>query len=380
MALGACGLLAGACGGPAGAGEAVSPEPPPRSWLALEETGRFGGGEVPLGRPIAVRTDAARRVYVADALARRVLVFAPDGELLRRVGADGRGDGGLLGLHALDVAADGSLVVADGSQRRAVRFDAAGRPRSHHPLDPQVVLWPRRLASLGDGGLLLAFRLPERGRRLPWPRRRPMLHRFDATLGEELEGFGLPTDGGGGEGPIEEVMSQADPGSLWVAAGGDVLWAPRLYHGRVVRYRCGAGRCGDRRVLAGWVPPVPAWREVNPLGRTPEELDLLVRRGGAPRAAIFHHESRGLFETAEGGLVHFTLVAAEGERRFGVESYTADGRLAGYSVLARAPLHPDRTSPLAWTVLWKDDEDAFYLADGTAAAPVVRRVRLVAGD
>jgi hypothetical protein len=372
--------VAAGCGGAAGAGERGRQGPPTALALGFEESGRFGGEAVPLGRPVAVRSGPDGRVYVGDALARRVLVFAPDGRLLGRIGADGRGRGGLLGVHALEVTKNGSVFVVDGSQRRITRFDRSGRPRAIHPLDPAAVLWPRRLLALDDGGFLLAFRLPERPRRLPWPRRRPILHRFDAALAEEREAFAVPGDGGGAAGAIEEVMSQADPGSVWLAAGGDVLWAPRLYHGRVVRYLCGAGDCGERRLLAGWVPPGPAWREVAAGGRTPDDVDLLVSRDGAPRAALFRHESRGLFELADGGVAHFTLTADGDERRFGVERFDATGRLAGYAVLARRPLHPERATPLEWTVLWKDAADAFYLADGTGEAPVVRRVRLVEED
>ena len=73
---------------------------------------------------MAVGPDGA--VYVADQASHVVQVFAPDGRFLRQVGIAGTRPGQFTSVGAIAVAADGTLFVADGTNR-IDRFASDGR-------------------------------------------------------------------------------------------------------------------------------------------------------------------------------------------------------------------------------------------------------------
>lgn len=78
-------------------------------------------------RPAALAYDAAReRLYVADSMAHRIGVYAPDGGRVRAFGANGQRDGEFNSPTHLGLAADGSLLVTDALNFRIQVFDATG--------------------------------------------------------------------------------------------------------------------------------------------------------------------------------------------------------------------------------------------------------------
>lgn len=76
-------------------------------------------------------TDDAGRLYVLDARAFRVVVFAPDGSVVRTMGREGEGPGELRFPIGMAVAPTGVVRVFDIGRGGLVSFDADGAP-----LDP----------------------------------------------------------------------------------------------------------------------------------------------------------------------------------------------------------------------------------------------------
>lgn len=92
-----------------------------------------------LQRPAALAYDpAADKLYVADSMAHRVAVYAPDGRLLQTIGRNGRGDGEFNSPTHLALTGDGTLLVTDALNFRIQAFDREGR-----------FLW--KLGEAGDG-------------------------------------------------------------------------------------------------------------------------------------------------------------------------------------------------------------------------------------
>ena len=100
--------------------------------------GRSGRARTPPRRQIGQRAEGVMRfpqalaigpdgsVYVADQGSHVVQVFGPDGVFRREIGIAGTKPGQLSGVGAIAVAGDGSVLVADGSNR-IDRFDANGQ-------------------------------------------------------------------------------------------------------------------------------------------------------------------------------------------------------------------------------------------------------------
>jgi tripartite motif-containing protein 71 len=108
-----------------------------RMWGDGTYLGELGGplevGDVSLGSPGSVAVDpASGNTYVADTLHNRVLVFAPDGTLLARWGANegdgapGGGQGQFDAPDAVAVGPGGEVFVADTGNNRVVALSSAG--------------------------------------------------------------------------------------------------------------------------------------------------------------------------------------------------------------------------------------------------------------
>lgn len=74
----------------------------------------------------AVGSDDEGRIYVLDFNAARVVVFGPEGELIRTLGRDGGGPGEFQAPNGLSVTPEGVISVFDFGKGGLVRFDADG--------------------------------------------------------------------------------------------------------------------------------------------------------------------------------------------------------------------------------------------------------------
>jgi DNA-binding beta-propeller fold protein YncE len=93
-------------------------------YVAGSQIGQRGGGVLRFPQTVAIGPDGA--VYVGDQSSNVVQVFGRDGSFQREVGVAGTRPGELGPVGAVAVAADNTLLVADGRDR-IHRFDGTGR-------------------------------------------------------------------------------------------------------------------------------------------------------------------------------------------------------------------------------------------------------------
>ena len=72
-------------------------------------------------------SSAGNRVYVTDAIRRKVIMFDPAGSFLGEFGRSGRRGGRFLKPTGIAVGPDGTVFVADRCRRRIVHFQATGK-------------------------------------------------------------------------------------------------------------------------------------------------------------------------------------------------------------------------------------------------------------
>ena len=369
---------------PAPASPPSAGPPPPLLDVGFEALAVLGAGESGLGAPRAVRTGPGGEVYVADALATSVKVYAPDGKLLRTIGRRGREPGELLSLQAIALTPAGDLLASDPQSRRIHRFSPDGKLAAFHDLGRDLPAAPGELHALPEGGVLATGPVPSLERPRNFGRRPapgPLLHLLDPAVSTRTASFLEPADllpDGAAAGELDEIVAQVDPGSLWVTPDGALLVAPSMYRGEIERYERRDGQWRRTRTYDGWVAELPPYRAADPEARDPRELNLVTRGRHDPIGAVFHNESRGLFVLSDGRMVHFSLAKQGDERVFGVEVFDPAGRLVGYGPLERVPHPADRASQLPLYVEWKDAEDRFYLRD-ERDLPVIRVVTLAIG-
>ncbi|MGI9098614.1 MAG: 6-bladed beta-propeller [Solirubrobacteraceae bacterium] len=93
-------------------------------YVGSSQIGQRGGGVLRFPQTVAIGPDGS--VYVGDQSSNLVQVFGRDGSFQREVGVAGTRPGELGPVGAVAVAADNTLLVADG-RNRIHRFDASGR-------------------------------------------------------------------------------------------------------------------------------------------------------------------------------------------------------------------------------------------------------------
>ncbi|HYW13709.1 MAG TPA: 6-bladed beta-propeller [Longimicrobium sp.] len=124
------------------------------AWRAVEELrlGReAGAGPDVFGMPVALEVDAHGRLYVLDAQAGQVRVFAPDGGHVRSFGGQGAGPGEFSQPVGMALAGDGALWVVDPGNGRFSVFDTAGDLRATvpRPNGYSAYPWPGRFDRQG---------------------------------------------------------------------------------------------------------------------------------------------------------------------------------------------------------------------------------------
>gem|GEM_PF-6326561 len=135
-----------------------SQKTPPLQHLSKNGTlvGGFGRAEYRTtpGAPGHIAVDGARRVYLADSTADRVLVFSRTGRPLRELHRLDSIDGPLRSPRGLDIDPHGRLFVADSGNSRVVVFDSSDKVLqewSPQSTDPQAIVRPTDVAVGPDG-------------------------------------------------------------------------------------------------------------------------------------------------------------------------------------------------------------------------------------
>lgn len=94
--------------------------------VAQQSFGSQGSGPGQINIPSAAATDSQGKLYVADTMNHRILVFAPDGSLLRSIGTQGNGEGQFLEPRGVALDSDGNIYVADTWNARVVKLSNDG--------------------------------------------------------------------------------------------------------------------------------------------------------------------------------------------------------------------------------------------------------------
>ena len=161
---GLLGLSSAACGGEAGAasnwagtidtvagGRVQVSNPEQGAWKegegwTLVEEARIGSADAEgpelFGRVVDVAVDGAGKMWVADAQAQEIRVFAADGRHVRTVGRKGGGPGEFEQMGGLEVGPDGRLWVYDPGNMRFSVFDTAGTFVTSHRRDQGMFMMP----------------------------------------------------------------------------------------------------------------------------------------------------------------------------------------------------------------------------------------------
>ena len=145
-----------------------------QSW---NHKGQFEGVVVQLStdpryfRPVGIAVDQHGRIFVADAVSERILVFSSDGAALGALGGPGVEPGQFTGLRGLAVTEDGAIIVVESGNGRLQVLSWRGEPLAVYGYGApgQVELMSPEGVAIGpDGSIYLTDRRANRIIKFAW--------------------------------------------------------------------------------------------------------------------------------------------------------------------------------------------------------------------
>jgi hypothetical protein len=311
-------------------GDAWSVETRPSLDLGGEEAGaaqQFGGV-----------ADAVRLsdggVVVADALARELRWFAPDGTLRHRAGRRGRGPGEFTDVHRLFRLAGDTVAAWDAYEARLTRFDREGRLASMRTLRPLGDLPCDLVGLLPDGTAVMVPAFARRPGRGPAPARDTLPYlrvspegRLLDTLATAPAAAKATLRAGGGPRPMSLSMPLPFGEATHHAVHGDALYLADSGSGDV----SAVGADGRRRMQARRSSDALPVTEAD---RRAERARLLGGDGGRPASAA----ARDLVERVPFPATKpaFAGMLVDADGAVWLREWTAPGTPAAWRVLDAA--------------------------------------------
>ena len=315
------------------------------------------------GSPKFVVTDGQGHIYVADESVMNIRVYDATGQYIRTLGQRGQAPMEFRSFRGLTINPENEIIALDRINSRISRFTTEGQLLSTRP-------WRRwattQIRSFRNGYLFLNNQTEGVG---------DLDHLFQSygpSLEKDSLAFGSTDEIIDPHDRIESSMLSSSPGSF-VVTGDGVLYAPSLYGGMLYMYTDEKGQWYQTRQLSGLVEKRAYTKVDRPV--IYENVDILVHYSGTKEGAQLHNTSLGLFRLQNHQIVHFTFCEFGRERLFGLELRDEDGQLTGYGAIESVPLTSQGIASLFLDIVWKDDQDRFYIID-RRVRPVIRVVEL----
>lgn len=320
------------------------------------------------GAPRFVVTDSQGHIYVADEAVMNIRSYDAAGHYLRTIGQRGQGPGEFQSFTGMTINRQDEIITLDRGNARFTRFSPEGKELDTHPSR----MWAVSRIHPFRGGYLILNNHAEGEGVTDY-----LFRGFNPNFQETTVVFGSADEIIDPDEMLEQTSLSADPGSFIFMDSG-VLFAPSLYEGKLYLYTEEQGQWKQARQFLGHVGIRRSYKKILDGPMDTEHVDALLRYAGKDVGALVHNSSKGLFRLQDQHIVHFTFCEFGQERLFGVEVFEEDGSLIGYGVIDRVPLTAHGTASLKLRVVWKDDQDRFYIID-QEEKPVIRVVELEFG-
>lgn len=240
-----------------------------RPALTLREELRIGsadsGGTDAFGQVVALHTDDAGRIYVADGMSREIRVFTPAGRPLRVMGGEGGGPGEFRTISGMAWGPDERLHVMDPIAGRLTAFGVNGDFHDAQAREPSLAVtipWRGIIDHEGRVYDMTGVRTPDGETRQVLVRYRPEGARLvgidtiwlDASRTETVEVRRAP-------GLTERVSIPFSPAQHWRLAPDGSVWVGSTGSYRLVRIDFAGDTLARLRHDRAPLPVTPAERD-----------------------------------------------------------------------------------------------------------------------
>ncbi|NBC02316.1 MAG: 6-bladed beta-propeller [Bacteroidetes bacterium] len=337
-----------------------------------------------LGRPIAVRTDALGKIYIADQGSMSIKVFDSEGTFIREIGRRGRGPGEFQDISLMDITPDEEIVVIDIMNQRYTFFSLDGEVLRSYAMRYENPFIPLSTVYIDDyviGVQLKETELPS------WDPLDRLFYAYGNDFQKGMYSFGSFTSLGYDD-KFGIRSFNRRPGSIYRIFGEDCfVYSPGLYTGTFYKY------CD--REIEGWYLAetfngiAPSYEspyvtysavETVPAG---QKLPVIIHYRGEQLVGRVMSMNAGMFVLNDGRIVNFFAEWKKGENPYLNSQYVLDidtqifsknGELSNHSYLLS--LYRQGIPSGSPLVNWKDEDDQFYLIGTMDDIPVVQRFSL----
>ncbi len=307
-----------------------------------------------------IALDSRGYIYVGEHDKTTVRVYDPEGNYTYSIGGKGRGPGEFEEVTAIHIDRHDRLVVVDRTNARLTLFMLDGELIDIRTI-PDLT-FTRTILELDDDSFLFLYASGDPNY---------LVHAADSSLREIQSSFVSFDEVRHTDTIFEELFARFNPGLITPLTQSDILYVPYLYGGILHRYsKNDEGEWKHSGTVRGFAERDIPLREVD--RGSGVRADGIIGTPEGMVAAIFYQRSQGLFTLSDGSVVHFTAVRNNEENIFRVELFDRNLTFIGFSDIEDSGGERIR-------VLWKDDDDNFYIADGRDYPKLVKS-RLELGD
>ncbi len=317
--------------------------------------------------PKFICVDEDNNIYIAEALELSIKVFNKNGKYIKSIGRRGRGPGEFLDITLMSII-DKKIIVFDNFAAKIVIFNTKGKLLREVKYTYDKILWPRSINKLGKN-LLLGYKLPDA---------KGIFHEFDLEFNENKNIF-----------PeqifeiydkeLDHLFPEIFSNSVLVN-NNKILTCKIIYDGNIYELEKSAGKWLVKKKYKGFVEHKYGFSRISnneseENSKGEKKYELVIHSEGKKFIVKIFNKSLGLFKLKSGNIIHFTTVKISNQLKFGYELYNENMEFLNYFVLESQRFYFDKQVKFKIEILWKDDQDYFYLADYNGF-PIIKKIKL----
>ena len=323
-------------------------------------------------RPDFIMTDSEGSIFIAESVEKTIRKFDKNGKYLFKFGRRGKGPGEFQDLTSVSINKGDTLIIIDQLLYRISFFSKECNYLNAAKINPEEMLWPRKIIQLNSGNYLLGFKLENSP---------DIFHIFNNNFDKKFTSFGSNAIDVHDNPYIDSASVEIFRGKIAGLENDDILYSPYIYDGNLYYYK----KISDRKWklvdrIKGYLKFKKPYIDINPNIKDYDPLDppwsFKGYTGINSYAAILMNESRGLFILRNGNVINFTLIKNNENREFGFDLFDKKGNFLNHYVIYTKRLRKNMPTDIPIFVEWKDEEDNFYFKDLTTY-PKIKKVKLI---
>lgn len=310
--------------------------------------------EYMIGIPWRLNTDKKNRIFYADRKFEGVRVYDNDGSYLQTLGRSGRGPGEFTEISDIAIR-DDKLLVFDRHAMRTTVFEDLDEEVTTYRYPEKNVVTPAKTSWIEENKYVTAYRNDFYSKN-----EKNFLHFVDLESNEITDtAFPMKYLGDMKTPFINKWIGLPyNQLNLEVLGSNRIIVVPFFYTGTLYELRNNSGDWKVTNSFNGYVEQEKAVEYFPDRNSAPENAEEI-----SGESAVIHQQSLGLFEKANGSLIHFSFITFNSNKTFFLEEFNKELDLIHYGPVTNISFDYSKRSKVPFYIVSVDENDQFYLFD-----------------